>query len=93
MEYSGVREKLDKLSEIRTVEGYMAEVKDQGDGSFLFIEKHCPICQAAAASTGLCKNELHVFNTILGEHVLVERVEYIWAGGRNCVYSVRDNNR
>ncbi|MBV6714785.1 helix-turn-helix transcriptional regulator [Paenibacillus chitinolyticus] len=89
---SGVREKLDKLAEIRTREGYMAEVKDQGDGSFLFIEKHCPICEAAVACTGLCKNELHLFHTILGKHVLVERLEYILAGGRNCVYRVRENN-
>ncbi|MFS0838018.1 helix-turn-helix transcriptional regulator [Paenibacillus sp. 1P03SA] len=89
---SGLKEKLDKLAEIRTVEGYMAEVKDQGDGSFLFVEKHCPICEAAAACTGLCKNELHLFSTILGERVLVERVEYILAGGRNCVYKVRENH-
>ncbi|GKS13278.1 transcriptional regulator [Paenibacillus chitinolyticus] len=89
---TGVSEKLDKLAEIRTIEGYMAEVKDQGDGSFLFIEKHCPICEAAAACTGLCKNELHLFNTLLGEHVLVERVEYILAGGGKCVYRVRENN-
>ncbi|SEG08546.1 metalloregulator ArsR/SmtB family transcription factor [Paenibacillus sp. UNC499MF] len=88
---SGVKEKLDKLAEIRTVEGYMAEVKEQGDGSFLLVEKHCPICEAAAVCTGLCKNELQLFKTILGDHVLIERVEYILAGGRNCAYRVREN--
>ncbi|WP_234405579.1 helix-turn-helix transcriptional regulator [Paenibacillus sp. IHBB 10380] len=66
---SGVREKLGKLADILTNEGYMAEVKDQGDGSLLFIEKHCPICEAAVACTGLCKNELHLFKTILGNNV------------------------
>ncbi|WKL01991.1 hypothetical protein Q0F98_37530 [Paenibacillus amylolyticus] len=58
---SGVRERLEKLAEIRTNEGYMAEVKEQDDGSLLLIEKHCPICEAAAVCTRLCKNELHLF--------------------------------
>lgn len=88
---SGVRERLEKLAEIRTNEGYMAEVKDQDDGSLLFIEKHCPICEAAAVCTGLCKNELHLFKTVLGDNVHIERGEYILAGGRNCVYTVWQN--
>ncbi|MEK3685082.1 helix-turn-helix transcriptional regulator [Paenibacillus sp. FSL R10-2736] len=86
---SDVRERLEKLAEIRTNEGYMAEVKEQEDGSLLFIEKHCPICEAAAACTGLCKNELHLFKTVLGNKVDIERGEYILAGGRNCVYRIR----
>jgi predicted ArsR family transcriptional regulator len=90
---SGVKEKLEKLADIRTNEGYMAEVKDQGDGSLLFIEKHCPICEAAAACTGLCKNELNLFQTILGNSVLIERVEHILVGGRNCVYRVREGEQ
>lgn len=88
---SGVKERLEKLAEIRTNEGYMAEVKEQDDGSLLFIEKHCPICEAAAVCTGLCKNELHLFKTVLGDNVHIERGEYILAGGRNCVYTVRHN--
>ncbi|GGI45775.1 transcriptional regulator [Paenibacillus marchantiophytorum] len=87
---SGVKEKLEELANIRTNEGYMAEIKDQGDGSFLFIEKHCPICEAAAVCTGLCKNELNLFQSILGSNVLIERVEHILAGGRNCVYRVKE---
>lgn len=86
-----VRVKLERLAEIRTNEGYMAEVKEQDDGSLLFIEKHCPICEAAAVCTGLCKNELHLFKTVLGNNVHIERGEYILAGGRNCVYTVRQN--
>ncbi|MBU5354082.1 helix-turn-helix transcriptional regulator [Paenibacillus silvae] len=85
---SDIKSKLDKLAEIRTMEGYMAEVKEQDDGSLLFIEKHCPICAAAAVCTGLCRNELQLFKTVLGEDVQIERGEYILAGGRNCVYTV-----
>ncbi|WP_044878988.1 helix-turn-helix transcriptional regulator [Paenibacillus sp. IHBB 10380] len=90
---SGLREKLDKLADIRTNEGYMAEVQDQDDGSLLFIEKHCPICEAAAACTGLCKNELNLFQTILGQSVLIERVEYILSGEGRCVYRVMEGEQ
>ncbi|KQN97738.1 helix-turn-helix transcriptional regulator [Paenibacillus sp. Leaf72] len=85
---SDIRDKLEKLAEIRTNEGYMAEIKEQDDGSYLFIEKHCPICEAAVVCTGLCKNELHLFRAVLGEQALIERVEHILVGGRNCVYRV-----
>ena len=84
------RDKLEKLASIRTNEGYMAEIKDQDDGSLLLIEKHCPICEAAAVCTGLCKNELNLFQIILGDNVLIERVEHILVGGRNCVYRIRE---
>ncbi|OAB41143.1 helix-turn-helix transcriptional regulator [Paenibacillus antarcticus] len=87
---SDLREQLEKLADIRTNEGYMAEVTDQGDGSLLFIEKHCPICEAAVTCAGLCKNELNLFQTVLGNSVLVERVEHILVGGRNCVYRVSE---
>jgi len=93
LEYIGdtsvIEERLEKLSEVRTNEGYMAEIKQEDDGSLLFIEKHCPICQAAAACTGLCQNELQLFHHVLGNDVAVERVEHILAGGRSCVYRIQ----
>jgi predicted ArsR family transcriptional regulator len=92
MKYIGdtpdVMERLEKLAEIRTSEGYMAEIKEEDDKSLLFIEKHCPICEAAAACTGLCKNELQLFQHVLGHDVTVERIEYILSGGRSCIYRV-----
>lgn len=83
-----LREKLEKLSYMRTSEGYMAEVQEQDDGSLLFIEKHCPICEAAAACTGLCRNEMDMFRTILGNDVKMERVEHLLTGGTRCIYKV-----
>ncbi|MBJ6363544.1 helix-turn-helix transcriptional regulator [Paenibacillus sp. GCM10012307] len=84
-----LKERLVKLASIRTREGYLAEVQEQEDGSYLMVEKHCPICEAAAACAGLCKNELQLFRTILGEGVHIERIEHIVSGGRRCVYSVK----
>ena len=45
-------DKLRALAKQRTEEGYMAEVRRDGDG-FLFIENHCPICAAATRVPGL----------------------------------------
>lgn len=81
-------ERLDALAAIRTDEGYMAEVQAQADGSFLLLEKHCPICAAAMACTGLCGKELEVFQAVLGEDVRIERTEHIVTGARRCVYRV-----
>jgi predicted ArsR family transcriptional regulator len=83
-----LRRKLQKLAEIRTEEGYMAEVRSEGAGQYLFIENHCPICAAASRCMGLCANELMLFRTILGPGTNVERVEHILAGERRCAYRI-----
>jgi predicted ArsR family transcriptional regulator len=83
-----LRRKLQKLAEIRTGEGYLAEVRSEGAGHYLFIENHCPICAAASSCTGLCANELALFKSILGPGAKVERVEHILAGERRCAYKV-----
>ena len=78
--------KLRTLARVRTEEGYMAEVRRDGDG-YLFIENHCPICAAADACQGFCSTELDLFRAVLGD-VRVERTEHILVGDRRCVYRV-----
>ena len=80
--------KLRALARVRTEEGYMAEVKRGGDGGFLFIENHCPICAAATACKGLCATELDLFRAVLGPGVGVERAEHIVSGDRRCAYRI-----
>ena len=81
----GARLKL--LAEIRTEEGYMAEV-ERHDSGYLFTENHCPICAVAKSCTGLCASELELFKAVLGPGVSVERTEHILAGARRCAYLV-----
>jgi len=81
--------KLDQLAKIRSAEGYMAEVRRDGDtGDWLFVENHCPICAAARLCTGLCREELALFNRVLGKDVRVERLSHILAGAGRCAYRV-----
>lgn len=86
-------QRLEALAALRTDEGYMAEVQPQADGSFLLLEKHCPICAAAVACTGLCGKELAVFQAVLGADTMIERTEHIVAGARRCVYRVSSRAR
>ncbi|HIK15919.1 MAG TPA: transcriptional regulator [Leptolyngbyaceae cyanobacterium M33_DOE_097] len=84
-----LKQRLKMLADLRTQEGYMAEVSPQADGTFLLVENHCPICAAATACTGLCAQELEAFQAVLGEDVTIQRVEHIVAGARRCAYQIR----
>jgi predicted ArsR family transcriptional regulator len=86
-----LRAKLDALAKIRSAEGYMADVRrDPETGQWLFVENHCPICSAARLCTGLCREELALFNRVLGKNVRVERVSHILAGAGRCAYRVTE---
>ena len=79
--------RLKRLVRLRSEEGYMAALEKTDDG-WLLVENHCPICAAASACQGFCRNELELFRTVLGDGAQVERVEYLLDGGRRCAYSV-----
>ena len=80
--------RLAALADIRSREGYMASYSRQADGTFLFVEDHCPICAAAASCQALCRSELAIFRKVLGEGVSVERVDHVLAGARRCAYRI-----
>lgn len=77
--------KLSKLAEIRSQEGYMAQVVEES-GRILFVENHCPICAAAEKCQQFCRSELSIFRQVL--NCEVERVEYILEGARRCAYQI-----
>jgi predicted ArsR family transcriptional regulator len=82
-----LKDKVKRLARLRNEAGYMAEAVPDGDG-FLMIENHCPICRAAAACTGLCRQELDVFRAALGRGIVIKRTDHILAGARRCAYSI-----
>ncbi len=83
-----LEDRLDKLSKIRSKEGYLAEWKKENNDYFL-IENHCPICAAATECQGFCKSELNNFKQLLGDEFIVERMEHIVSGGQRCTYRIR----
>lgn len=80
-----LEERLQRLTTIRTQEGYMADWKEE-DGHFLLVENHCPICAAASTCQGFCRAEREIFSEILGANV--ERIEHILQGARRCAYRI-----
>jgi predicted ArsR family transcriptional regulator len=87
-QYSDLGDRVAVLTRLRTAEGYMAECEAQSDGSFLFIENHCPICAAAKACQGFCRSELELFQAAFGADASVTRQEHLLSEGRRCVYRI-----
>jgi iron-sulfur cluster biosynthesis transcriptional regulator SufR len=84
-----VAERVQALAHVRTVEGYMAEAAPSGgDGSYLLVEHHCPICEAAESCQSLCRGELALFRTVLGDDVTVERTHHLLSGDLRCAYRI-----
>jgi predicted ArsR family transcriptional regulator len=81
--------RVEALAHQRTSEGYMAEVRDGGDGSLLLLEHHCPICDAAQSCQAFCSTELELFADALGPNAEVQREEHLLSGDLRCVYRVR----
>ena len=80
-------ERVDRLAQARTREGYMAESRAEG-AEYILVENHCPICVAATACQGFCRAELDTFREVLGPGTSVERTEHIVGGDRRCVYRI-----
>ena len=80
-------DRVQRLAELRSDEGYLAEARPEGD-AFILIEHHCPIRDAAASCGALCIAELEVFQRALGSDVTVTRTQHVLAGDRRCAYRV-----
>lgn len=85
-QHQTLRDKIIALADIRSQEGYMANMKEDEEG-FLLVENHCPICVAAQACQGFCRSELSIFRQCLGADV--ERIEYMLEGARRCAYRIK----
>ena len=83
--FTSLDARLRRLAELRSEEGYMAVVEVRED-DWLLTEHHCPICAAATACQGFCRNELELFEALLD--VPVERTEYLLDGGARCAYRI-----
>jgi predicted ArsR family transcriptional regulator len=79
--------RLTRLAELRTEEGYMAEIRLLPDG-WLLIENHCPICAAAESCQQFCRTELALFQQLFAETATVSRVDHLLSGARRCAYKL-----
>jgi predicted ArsR family transcriptional regulator len=84
---ANLAERVRRLADLRSRDGYMAAWMPAPGGGFLLVENHCPICAAATLCQGFCRAELALFRSLLGTSV--ERVEHIPLGARRCAYHIR----
>lgn len=87
LEGLSLAQKVDKLAQLRTEEGYMASAISEGD-DFILIENHCPICAAAASCQGFCKTELENFQDCFEGAAEVVRSQHILEGNSRCCYRI-----
>jgi len=78
---------IERLAQLRSDEGYMAEVRLLPDG-FMLIENHCPICTAATSCQQFCETELDLFQRLFEDKAIVTRTDHLLAGARRCAYKI-----
>ena len=84
---SDLASQLSKLAELRSEEGFMAEVRLIPNG-WLLIQNHCPVYNAAQSSRHYCHSELRLLSTLLAGRATIERTDYLLDGARRCAYQV-----
>lgn len=85
---ASVEQRVAALTKIRCEDGFFAQFQRGVDGALELIENHCSIQRAAQTCPALCDGELCLFEAVLREDVLVERVEHLLAGDRRCTYRI-----
>lgn len=81
------RARLDEVARILTEEGYMAEIRDDGDGASPRLRLcHCPVRELVDVTRAPCKAEIGFVRALVGGGLA--RVEYIPDGDAACSYAV-----
>lgn len=82
-----LRERLARLAELRTEEGYMATWEEKDDGSFVLHQHHCPIIWVAEYCGPACLEEVTMVSDLLDADVV--RHSHQVAGDATCSYEIR----
>ncbi|MGZ9586042.1 helix-turn-helix transcriptional regulator [Paenibacillus marinisediminis] len=87
LENKGLHEKVQTLAEIQNENGYMVELQQESDDTFLLKEHNCPIAQIANHYNHACQCELNLFESLLNANV--HRTECLAKGDNKCVYVIK----
>ncbi|MBE9143429.1 iron-sulfur cluster biosynthesis transcriptional regulator SufR [Planktothrix mougeotii] len=93
-----LKERVEKLVELRKTEGYMAEwylveseQRDTPRERYILTEHNCAISNVAESFPSVCGHELEMFGAIL-EDCTVERTHWIVNGEHRCGYLIIGGN-
>jgi DeoR family suf operon transcriptional repressor len=77
-----------ELTAILDEDGYLAECREQADGTWMIVEHNCAILDVARLYGNACTSELAFLRDALPD-ADIERVSHIVAGAHVCGYEVR----
>ena len=85
-----LKQRINKLVQLRQEEGYMAEVRQaspQHKQEFVLVEHNCAISDVAESYPSICGHELEMFAAVLPD-CIVQRTQWINDGEHRCGYSI-----
>lgn len=80
-------DRLEQLTRLREADGYMAAWEEQGDGTYVLHQYHCPILRVAEGCSEACSHEMALFVDLLDAEVI--RQDHQVAGDSKCSYQIR----
>lgn len=91
-----LKERVNKLVQLRQEEGYMAEIHlvtekngyQSSTEGYILAEHHCAISEVAESYPTVCGHELEMFAEILPD-CTIERTHWINQGEHNCGYLIQ----
>lgn len=92
LEGLGFPGKVRELARILDEDGYVAEAREQDDGSFLIVEHNCAVRCVAERYGHACSSEIGFLRDAFPE-AEIERVTHIASGGSACTYRVRHTSQ
>jgi DeoR family transcriptional regulator, suf operon transcriptional repressor len=85
------KEKVEKLVEIQEDKGYLTELEEKEDGSFVLKQFNCPIYSIASNYSGVCGQEEEMFQMVLKESK-VSATSCITKGANCCSFLIENEN-
>ena len=79
-----------ELAKLATEHGHMAEVVELPEGGLAIRHCNCPIQDVAARTALPCRNELEMYERLLGAPV--ERSTWLREAAADCTYQVKERN-
>lgn len=77
-----------EMARILDEDGYLAEAREQDDGSFLIVEHNCAVRCLAERYGHACSSEIGFLRDALPD-AEIERISHIASGGSACTYHIR----
>jgi len=90
MEGASIRERLQRLSDLRRGDGFMSEiVQNEGEKPAL-LEHNCPVLRVAKAHPKMCAYEIELMERVLG--ISLDHTHHMADGEHVCCFRVSEND-